>query len=254
MKLNPVYNFIKKTNTFTFMDVMKACKDDVIDPYYIRQAFFYLASSATIKRVKDPMPDKVIVGEKIVKWDIGETLEETFKNEPVREPVYGYSVYKWDEKPDFHMMGKFHKTDEWKKEFGRMKNPFLTRPFGHLVDLDSTKFKDEFFTNHKTYNDKKPREKWSDLDWKEIAIRTREEISRGLYYIAVHNFDRADHGFPLRPHDREHQWQRVVDIGLEYQMLWYRCFDKKCKWTPERKAFEMFKMHWIISSETENMC
>ena len=253
MKLNPVYDFIRNHDEFTYSDVFNGCMEHVVSTHYLESAFSYMARDALIKQVDAPMPEKIIVGERIVSWKIGKTLEETFENEPVREPIYGYQVFTWDDHPEFFKMGKFHKTVEWKKEFKKMKNPFMTSPFGLIVDFDSKKFKDEYF-NRTTHNDKKPREKWSNLGWEEIAERTRDEISRALYYIAVHNFNDRDSGFPLRPHDRKHQWQRVVDLGVEYQTLWYKCFDKMNKWSPQRKAREMFKMHWMVDSETENMC
>lgn len=254
MKLNPVYDFIRNHDEFTYSDVFNGCQELVVSTYYLECAFSYMARNALIKQVNVPMPEKVVVGTRIVSWETGDTLEETFQNEPVTEPVYGYQVFTWDDHPDFFKMGKFHKTAEWKKEFKNMKNPFMTRPFGFLVDLESKQFKDKYFIKHPTYNKEKSREKWSDLDWEEISNRTKDEISRALFYIAVHNFNDQEGGFPLRPHDRKNQWQRVVDLGVEYQTLWYKCFDKMNRWSPQRKAFEMFKMHWMVDSETENMC
>ena len=253
MKLNPVYEFIKNHDTFTYLDVHNTLHEKVVSTEYLRQAFFYFAQGAFIKKIDDPMPEQVLLWVS-ADYDSDEskkTGEICFK--PDGTEHWGYQAYKWDDKPDFFKMGKFHKTELFKKEFGKMKEPFNTRPFGMLVDFASKKFKDEYFVNGLTHNDKKPKEKWSGLSWEEIAERTRAEISRALFYIAVHNFG-EEHGFQLKPHDRTHQWQRVVDLGVEYKKLWYMCLDKITKWSPEKKAFEMFKMHWMVDSETENMC
>lgn len=254
MKLNPVYDFIKNHDEFTYADVITGCQELVVSTHYLENAFHYIANEALIKQVDAPMPEKVVVGHRVVEGSYGEVDKDMMIiKEPDYENIYGYSVYGYNARPEFFKMGKFHKTTEWKKEFKNMKNPFLTSPVGMLVDFESKEFKDKYFTNHKTYNNKKPREKWSDLSWEEVAERTKGEVERALYYIAVHNFG-STRGFELRPHDRKHQWQRVVDLGVEYQALWYKCFDEKCKWSPEKKAFEMFKMHWMVDSETENMC
>jgi hypothetical protein len=166
---------------------------------------------------------------------------------------YGYRAFDYNDNPNFFTMGKFHKTELF-KEFKGMTNPFLRRPFGELIDLDGKKFKKETF-NYSTHNQEKPKEVWSDLGWTQISDKVRAEIERALYYIAVHNYGDKT-GFPLKPEDRTKQWQRIVDLGVEFQNLWYKCWDhdKTVGWSKQRKALEMYKMYVQVDSETENMC
>jgi hypothetical protein len=186
----------------------------VVDTQYLKDAFFYFAQQAYVLPVGKPLPEKVVLWESAIPdIEAMKKSEELIFKEETRKH-WGYRVYDWTENPDFFKMGKFEKTELFAKDFKNMKEPFLTRPFGTLVDLESKTFKTKYFTNHLTHSDKKKREKWSDLAWEEIAKRTREEISRGLYYIAVHNAS-EEHGFQLRPHDRQHQWQRIVDTMVQ---------------------------------------
>lgn len=255
MKLNPVFDYIKSKKSFSLIDVFTHCSDKVVDTYYLKIAFSYMANEAWIKQVSAPMPEKVVIGERMVspsnmKLDAKGVITD---DEPVTEPVYGYRVYNWDKYPDFFKLGKFHKTVEFEKNLGGMKNPFITNPFGLLVDLDSAEFKKKYFERPGRMCGVNRRNKYSELNWQEMAKMVDDEIKRGLYYIAVHNYG-SQRSFELRPYDSKHQWQRIVDLGVEYQQKLYECYDVLSKLSKKEKTFEMYKMMWMVDSETENMC
>jgi len=245
MQLNPVFNYIKSKKTFSFIDVVKNCQDKVVDTFYIRSAFLYMANGAMIKQVNEPMPNKV-------RTKLAKIINDIFADELNYEDVYEYRVYEWNDKPDFFKLGKFHKTDEFEKQLGKMTDPFISSPMGSIDDLNSEEFKNKHF-RCKIYNHesgKLLRKKYSELSWEETSKQASDEIKRALYYMAIHN----NNGEGICLYDRSRQWQRVVDLGVAYQSLFYECNKETCKWTNQQKTFEMFKMYWMIISETENMC
>jgi len=254
MKLNPVYTYIKEHKRFSLSDIIKSCHGFVVDTQYLKDAFFYFAQLAYVLPVGKPLPEKNVLWESAIPdIDAMEKSEELIFKEETRKH-WGYRVFDWNENPDFFKMGKFEKTELFAKDFKNMKEPFLTRPFGTLVDLASPSFKKKYYTNGLTYHDNEPyKEKWSSLSYAEVSKRTRSEIERALFYMAVqHHDDQHGDGFALVPNDRKYQWQRVVDLGIEYDHC--KKYGKLTKREERRCAFEMFKMHWMVNSETENMC
>jgi hypothetical protein len=244
MKLNPIFQYIKNKKTFSFSGILKNCK--VVDPYYLSHPFIYMLKTAMIKSISDPMPKKIIIGKRLADYsDIVTGVDLKY------EDVYGYSINKYSFTTtieDLCSCGVFHKTEEFKNELGNMTNPFVTDPFGYIVDLDSNEFKNEYFSR-RMYGKKK---KYCDLRWDEMANYVKDEIERSLYYIAIHYHN--SNGFKIGVNDRTTQWQRIVDIGVEFQNLYYEFEDEKCILDDHQKSFEMFKFHWMINSETENMC
>lgn len=86
MQLNPVFNYIKSKKTFSFIDVVKHCQDKVVDTFYIRSAFLYMANGAMIKQVNEPMPNKV-------RTKLAKIINDIFADELNYEDVYEYRVY-----------------------------------------------------------------------------------------------------------------------------------------------------------------
>ena len=95
MKLNPVYEFIKNHDTFTYLDVHNTLHEKVVSTEYLRQAFFYFAQGAFIKKIDDPMPEQVLLWVS-ADYDSDEskkTGEICFK--PDGTEHWGYQAYKW---------------------------------------------------------------------------------------------------------------------------------------------------------------
>jgi hypothetical protein len=259
MRLNPVYSVLKKNKQFTYKQVYDACKDKVINDYYIKDTFEYFIWNGYIKKIDSPMPSQVHVFDRLV-WDkkiAGKKIQNMEFADYETEPVYKYRV-----PPKFKDTDVFHKTFVFKQDFGNMKDPASQRPCGYIEDYaDPTIFDRLYKSKHQGWIGKVTK----NTSWDEICAKIRGEVQRGLYYCAIHeNIETYPELknykclFPIRLGDRSTQWQRIVDIGMILERTRAKFsedeYTKKNKLSKEYKHQEMLKLLFDIDSETENMC